>query len=182
MAKITIRQLSATTVRDYHSIRLEALQRSPEAFGSLHEVEATRPMEAFEERLTTSIVLGAYFGEQIIGTAGLAPGSGPKERHKGFLWGMYVRSDMRRQGVGAALVDAVVNCAPAAIEQITLTVVQGNKAAHALYARFGFTIYGVEQNALKTENRYLDETLMVKFLRLPAASAQKNRGSVDFNG
>jgi ribosomal protein S18 acetylase RimI-like enzyme len=164
MSEIAIRRLSAANRHDYRNIRLEALRSAPEAFGSTHASEAERPIEAFEERLASSVVLGAYRHEEIVGMVGLAREPGPKERHKAFLWGMYVRSDMAGRGVGAALVEAILEQAPPDIEQITLAVVQDNKAAVALYQRVGFTAYGTEPRALKIEDRYFDEILMVKFL------------------
>jgi RimJ/RimL family protein N-acetyltransferase len=165
MSEISIRRLSAAARRDYRDIRLEALQRAPEAFGSTHEAEAKRPIEDFERRLASSVVCGAYRGEEIIGMVGLARDSGPKQRHKAFLWGMYVRADATGRGVGKALVEAILAGAPNGVEQINLTVVQDNVAARALYEQCGFVPYGVEPRALKVGDRYYDEILMVKFLR-----------------
>ncbi len=165
MPGITIRRLIEADAADYRAIRLEALQRAPQAFGSTHAAEASRPVAAFAERLAGSVVLGAYAAPGIVGMAGLARSSGPKESHKGFLWGMYVCAEMRGQGIGALLVEAVIAAAAAPLEQITLSVVRENASARALYERFGFTAYGVEPRALKTPDGYLDEVLMVKFLR-----------------
>ena len=50
------------------------------------------------------------------------------------------------------------------VEQLTLTVVQGNDAATTLYEKAGFFAYGVEPRSLKTPAGYLDEVLMVRFL------------------
>ncbi|TXL72192.1 GNAT family N-acetyltransferase [Vineibacter terrae] len=171
MPGITIRRLMAADAADYRAIRLEALQRAPQAFGSTYVAEAARPVAAFAERLTGSVVFGAYAAAGIVGMAGLARSPGPKESHKGFLWGMYVRAEMRGQGVGALLVEAVIAAAAATLDQITLSVVQENAAARALYERFGFTAYGVEPRALKTPDGYVDEVLMVKFLRRPEGSS-----------
>ena len=164
MRAIAIRRLSPASRDDYRKIRLEALRASPEAFGSTYELEAQRPIEAFVERLAGSIVFGAYLGDGIVGMVGLAGEQGPKERHKAFLWGMYVRAEMSGKGVGRALVEAILEAAPAGVEQITLAVVKENAAAQALYRRLGFTVYGAEPRALKVRDRYADEILMVKFL------------------
>ena len=164
MPDITTRPLSSGDLHDFRSIRLEALQRAPDAFGSVHEIEVVRPLQAFEDRLRGSLVVGAYHGGQIVGMAGLAFDARPKDKHKGALWGMYVRPEVQRRGVGAALIEAVIGHTPEGIEQVTLGLVKGNEAAHALYRRFGFVEYGVEPRALKTPDGYVDEILMIKFL------------------
>ena len=87
-----------------------------------------------------------------------------KERHKARLWGMYVREDSRRLGIGKALVSALIDEAPQGIEQISLAVVEENRSAISLYEALGFRAYGVERHALKVRDRYFDEALMVRFL------------------
>jgi RimJ/RimL family protein N-acetyltransferase len=47
------------------------------------------------------------------------------------------------------------------LEQINLTVMSDNEPAKKLYTSLGFTIYGVERNALKYKGRYFDEDFMV---------------------
>jgi len=160
-----IRRLAAADVRDYRAIRLAALEQAPDAFGSVHGAEAARPVAAFAERLETSIVFGAYIGGRIAGVAGFKREDGLKDRHKGFVWGLYVQPGARGRGVGAALIGAVIAAAREVVEQLTLAVVRGNESAISLYRRAGFEIYGVEPRALKNPAGYADEVLMVLFLR-----------------
>jgi hypothetical protein len=56
---IEIRRVTpdATDVAAYREIRLEALQQSPEAFGSTFEVESAQPLDWFSDRLTN----GRYY-------------------------------------------------------------------------------------------------------------------------
>jgi RimJ/RimL family protein N-acetyltransferase len=61
--------------------------------------------------------------------------------------------------------DGLLAAAPDKMEQITLSVVSGNTAAQAFYEAFGFTVFGVEPRSMKTDARYLDEVLMVRFLK-----------------
>jgi ribosomal protein S18 acetylase RimI-like enzyme len=157
---IDIRRLQISEVDDFRTIRLEALKREPEAFGAVHAIEAARPLADFAERLASSVVLGAYSDGYVVGLIGFKQEDGPKKSHKGFVWGFYVRPEMRRQGVGSALIAALIEAAHVAVEQLTLTVVQENKAAISLYERFGFSIYGVEPRAMKSASGYLDEALM----------------------
>lgn len=162
---LAIRRLDVSDVEDYRAIRLSALERAPEAFGSVHAIEASRPMAAFAERLATSAVFGAYVEGRIVGMIGFKQESGPKNAHKGFIWGFYVEPDMRQRGVGTRLIASLIAAARDTVEQLTLTVVHQNEAAIALYKRLGFTVYGVEPRALKAAAGYSDEALMVLFLR-----------------
>ncbi len=164
MSPFEIRRLEITDAQDYRAIRLAALQGEPEAFGSVHQVEKERSIAEFAERLATSIVFAAYAGGQIAGMAGLKQETGPKDRHKGFVWGMYVRPEARKQGIGSALIAATIDRAGDIVEQLTLTVVQGNEDAILLYRKFGFQVYGIEPRALKAATGYADEVLMSRIL------------------
>ena len=159
-----IRRLLASDLEDYRNIRLEALRNEPESFGSTYGIEASRPLTEHATRIASSAVFGAYADETIVGMIGFKQEDGPKDAHKGFVWGFYVRPENRRQGVGADLISALIGFARDSVEQLTLTVVQGNDAAVSLYKRFGFDIYGIEPKALKSTTGYSDEVLMILFL------------------
>lgn len=161
---IDIRRLVQADSVLYRGIRLEALQGSPEAFGSSFEFETGQPLSWFADRLAGSTVLGAFHGGQLVGTAGFAIQQGPKRAHKGLLWGMYVRPDARKASVGRRLVEAVCDLAGQQVELIQLTVVRDNVQARSLYAKMGFLEYGLETNALKHHDRYYDEYLLAKNL------------------
>jgi ribosomal protein S18 acetylase RimI-like enzyme len=164
---LEIRRLSQEEPGDpvlYQSIRLEALQANPEAFGSTFEVENEKPLSWFSDQLRGSTVLGAFRNAQLIAIACFAAQQNRKRAHKGGLWGMYVRPAARRAGVGRRLVEAICNLARQQVELIQLTVVRDNEPARRLYARLGFLEYGLEKNALKQGGRYYDEVLMAKDL------------------
>ena len=163
-AKIQIRRLAPSERDAYREIRLEALRLNPEAFGSTFEAESVRPLEHFSERVTQCPVFGAFRGEEIVGMAGFWGREGAKDAHKGYLWGMYVRSDARSTGVGRKLAEAVLGYAREHVEILQLDVVSENEAARRLYASLGFVEYGIERKALKQHGRYYDEVLMAKYL------------------
>lgn len=164
MATPAIRRLDAVDAADYRTIRLDALKRNPEAFGSTYEIEQARPIADFEQRLIDTIVFGAYVAGNIVGMAGLRRQTGQKDAHKGYVWGFYVQSDYRGAGVGSALLHNLIQVAQTRVEQLTLSIVKGNDPAAALYQKFGFQPYGVEPRALKTPDGYEDEIHMIKFL------------------
>ena len=160
VADIHTRQLTPADAAVYRGIRLEGLNRNPEAFGSTFEAEFSKPLAWFFDRLSSSQVFGAFRGPEILGIAGFAVRQGEKESHKGLLWGMYVRPEARGAGVARRLVDAVIEFARDRVELIQLSVVMGNEQARRLYARLGFVEYGIERNSLKHDGRYYDEILM----------------------
>lgn len=155
----TIRRLLPADASVYKEIRLEALQRNPEAFGSSYEREAPNDLQWFADRLDGSHMLGAFVDGELVGTVGVAVQSG-KRSHIGFVWGMFVRESARGQGIGRALVSAVLDVARDEVEIVELTVVSENFAARRLYESFGFCQYGLEKKSLRQGDRYYDEVLM----------------------
>ena len=171
---IIARRLQPADVDVYRTIRLSALQNEPDAFGSTYAIDFAKPIEEHHQRLTSSIVLGAFDREQIVGMIGLKVEDGPKDAHKAFVWGFYVAPASRSSGVGTDLMSALISAARGCVEQLTLSVVESQLAAIALYEHFGFVRYGVEPRALKSADGYANEVLMVLFL--DAVAADEVRG------
>jgi ribosomal protein S18 acetylase RimI-like enzyme len=159
-----IRLLAPADASRYRDIRLEGLKQDPAAFSSSFEREAAMPLSWFEERIVKGNIFGAFAADELVAVAGYWPQEGAKVQHKAGLWGMYVRPAARNSGLGRRLLEAVVNHASGRVEQLLLSVVSENEAAHRLYQELGFSEYGREMKALKLGERYLDEILMVRFL------------------
>jgi RimJ/RimL family protein N-acetyltransferase len=159
-----IRRLEISDAALFREIRLEALQKNPEAFGSTFEKENTQPLSWFEARLGLADIFGAFVDGTLAGMAGYSAQENSKQAHKGLLWTMYVRASARNSGLGKILVAAVLDHARGRVEMVQLTVVSENESAHRLYRAMGFVEYGYEKRALKHDGRYYDEILMVNFL------------------
>src|SRR5688572_26247417 len=141
MGEIDIRRLGREDADLYRAVRMEALERCPEAFASTLETEAARPHEAFAERLAASAVFVAIDGGEPLGMAGFYRHDTPKMAHKGVLWGMYVRPEARGRKIARRLVEAVIGHAAGEVEILQLAVTTSNAAARALYAGLGFVEY-----------------------------------------
>ena len=163
-SQIQVRLLTAADAPLFRDIRLEALQRSPEAFGSTFEHERSQSLAQFEEVLGKSDVFGAFRGPDLVGMAGYRTQAGAKQAHKGLLWGMYVRPVARGTGAAEQLVKAVLNHARERVELVQLVVVSENEVARKLYRRCGFVEYGHEIHSLKQNGRYYDQVLMAVVL------------------
>jgi ribosomal protein S18 acetylase RimI-like enzyme len=159
-----IRRLLAADAAAFRELRLEALQMYPDAYGSTYEAEAAKPLDYFVERLEKNSVFGGFDGQELAGMIGFYQQSGPKDKHKGVIWGMYVKPRLHGSGLAPALLNTVVEFAKTQVEQVQLTVVTNNHRAIGFYKTAGFCVYGVEKNALKTGEHYFDELLMVRFL------------------
>ena len=159
-----IRLLTPADAALYRAIRLEALAAHPEAFASTFAREQDKPLVWFAERLTTSDVFGAFIDDEIVGVAGFHRQDGPQTMHKAHLWGMYVRHQAGRSGIGRRLVDTVIAHAAKHVEKLQLSVMSRNEPALRLYKAAGFAEYGREVKALKQDGRYFDEVLMELFV------------------
>lgn len=171
---VEIRRLSPEEAGLYRDIRLEGLRGDPDAFGGTIESEGGEGLPAFADRLARLVVFGAFRGPELLGVAGFSIQQGPKQAHKGLLWGMYVRPGARRLGVGKQLVEAVLEHARSRVELIQLRVISGNLPARRLYAGQGFEEYGIEKHAAKYHGRYNDDVLMAKPL-MPEEKAESRR-------
>ena len=129
--------------------------------GSTFEQECSQSLAQFEEVLAKADVFGAFRETDLVGMAGYRTQAGAKRAHKGFLWGMYVRSSARGTGVAKKpLVEAVLDHGRERVELVQLSVVSENEVAQRLYRSCGFVAYGHEVHALKQDGRYYDEVLM----------------------
>jgi ribosomal protein S18 acetylase RimI-like enzyme len=159
-----IRPLLTADAAAFRELRLEALQTYPDCFGSTYETEAAKRLNYFVERLEKNFVFGGFANGELAGMIGFYQQSGPKDKHKGVIWGMYVKPRLQGGGLASALLNSVIELAKTQVEQIQLTVVTTNQRAIRFYETSGFHRYGREKNSLKSGERYFDEFLMVRFL------------------
>jgi len=167
-ADVAIRRLRSDDAASFKAIRLEALKANPELLRSTFELEDKLDVAWFAGRLENAHVVGAFRDGELVGTAGFSIQQGQPNAHKGRLFGMYVRSSLRRLGVGRLLLNAMLDVARENVELIQLSVVRENRPARQLYESVGFLEYGVETKASKYGDKYYDEALMALDFRRPA--------------
>ena len=162
-----LRLLTADDVESFWHLRHEALRNDPASFADSAEEHLRTTVETARERLSKSdpasnFVVGLFEDGKLAGTAGFFRRQNNKERHKGHIWGVYVRPESRGKGVGSALMKEIIRRARTldGLEQITL-VASANLPAQKLYEALGFESYGIEPHSLKIGNEYVDDVLMI---------------------
>lgn len=159
-----VRRLGPEDAAAFRALRLDGLARHPCAFAARHDEEAGQSRADIAARLERQPVFGGFEEGALLGVAGFAVPPLAKKRHKGLLWGVYVREAARGRGLGRALVLQVIEHARGHVVQLHAAVVTTNHAALSLYRTLGFTTYGLEPRGLARAGRYFDQELMVLLL------------------
>ncbi len=145
-----VRELHKGDISDFFPLRLEALERDPTAFGSSYEEEMAKGPAWLKSILSAAkdnnAVFGAFYETKLVGTIGIYSDHHVKSSHKVTIWGMYVRSDYRRKGLGKTLVAKAIDHAKFKMNARTvyLSVESNNLAAKNLYLGCGFKVWGRE--------------------------------------
>jgi RimJ/RimL family protein N-acetyltransferase len=164
---IHYRKLLPADSKQYRDVRLDALQKFPENFGSNYETESAKPKLAFEiaieQQADNNFIIGAFDGEKLIGICGFAQETGPKIRHRGLIIQMYIRPQYQGKGLGFKLLQTTVDEAfkIPEVEQLALGVISHNVNAAKIYERAGFKEFGMQPNYLKIGDKYLHQRLML---------------------
>jgi ribosomal protein S18 acetylase RimI-like enzyme len=163
-ADIVIRPITREEAPAWRTLRLEALANHPEAFAVSVEEFEPLDLEAVAARIPApggdDVLFGAYADNVLSGCAGFYRATSLKERHKGTLWGVYLRPALRGRGVAEAMIDAVIAHAEARVDILKCVVFPESRAARALYLGRGFKTYGIEPRALRIGGRDQDDELM----------------------
>ena len=138
----------------FREIRLRSLLDSPDAFGSTFGEESSRAERAWRDWAAgrwrggiAAVFAGRAGDETPVGTATGAEYEA--EPGIGHVYAMWVAPDARGEGVGGALLDAVVVWASArGCDRLVLSVTESNDTARVFYAARGFVDTG-ERGALR---------------------------------
>ncbi len=147
------------------SVRLAALADSPDAFSSTHAAESGRSDEEWAKRaqgVSSGVSRITLFAEGTHGVVGLIGGYRATVSSTTVeLVSMWVQPSARGDGVGRALVEAVLDWArETEAREVALGVMESNTAARRLYTASGFTSTG--KAAPLASNPSLIEVRMAK--------------------
>jgi len=112
-------------------------------------------------------VLAAFEGDRIVGTVAFKREDSSKERHRGWIWSVYVRPEARGQGISKALMLQLIDEARRmeGLEMLTLVVALTQTSARTLYTSLGFFTTGIVLHCYKLPGgRYVDHEEMMLWL------------------
>lgn len=169
MPNFEIVQLSPDDWQVYKQIRLEALQTEPQAFAADYQKTAARPDAYWQGRLVDAAsrknnwLLFAREDGRLLGMIGAMVEDVP---HVAWIISVYVSPPARGQGVGKALMSAILSelAQSGSIRTAKLSVNIHQKPALNLYQRCGFVITGTEDVFLG-DGQYHPEYVMVRPIR-----------------
>lgn len=101
--------------------------------------------------------------DRIVGNLGFEIYKNPRRRHAGSFR-MGVHDEFLRRGMGSALMEALLDLADnwLNIHRIEISVYTDNKAAIALYEKFGFKTEGLAQHYAFRNGQYVDVNYMAR--------------------
>lgn len=168
----TIRPVSPTDAAALRALRIEALTNHPAAFAADPAITAAESVERWAERIhdythgSEGTVFVADTSTGLAGMCGVGREHWPKTRHSAYIWGVYLRPELRGSGAAVELLAACEDWARQnGITILKLGVAVNNAAAVRAYARAGYTVYGVDPRALLVDGDYIDELMMSKVIR-----------------
>jgi ribosomal protein S18 acetylase RimI-like enzyme len=145
MSEITVRTLGVDEWDQYRSMRLKALEESPEAFVATRAEEEAEPEEFWRARMKRSVRLLAERDGEPLGVGSVGPG-GEDHENAAQLFGLWVRPEARGSGVAAALVRAGAHVAAEQDKtQLLYWVGTENGRAVAFASSFGFRPTGTRR-------------------------------------
>ncbi len=160
-----IRKLTLDDATAFRELRVEMCRDHPEAFSQTPEEATEMSLEKFLEWMTPrevfpqNFILGAFEGDRLIGSAGLRRDDNLKERHRAWVWAVYVRPEARGRGISRQIMQRLIDEARAwdGLELLTLNVAMTQTGARVLYTSLGFFTNGLILHGYRLpDGRYVD--------------------------
>lgn len=172
-----IRSLTAADVDQFIQMRQESFLRAPLSFAQDPNmvIDRDKTINDLNAKHAEDFIIGYFIPSSdsvpsqtiepdlLIGILGLFRYTSEKRHHRSFMWGVYVKDEMQGRGIARQLVKECIRRAHAidGLERIVLTASHHAEPAINLYRSEGFTEFGREPGAAKTNGVAMDEVHML---------------------
>ena len=164
---LEIRLFTERDAQALWELRMLALESDPWSFVESPEELREISVDEFASRLRanndTNFIVGAFEQQTAVGMTGFYQEKPIKRRHKGWIWGVFVKPVARGRGVARSLMQETIKRAKTidGLEMILLTVSIDQPAPRRLYESLGFRSIGVEPKGIKIGAEHHDEEHLV---------------------
>lgn len=160
-----LRQLMPEDAEAFSALRRLVTADNPVPMGLTLAEEQSRTIEGFRQQLgapAPNAAFGIFLDTELVACSAVAwTGSFASSRHKVVLWGTFVKPGFRQRGMGKAVVRrALEHAKKNGARRANLTVYLPNPEAISLYESLGFSVYGVEPEAVRLDGTYHDGKCM----------------------
>jgi len=139
---MAIKRIGSDEWRTVRRVRLAALKDTPDWFWSAYEEEVDKPESWWRDFIELGAWFIAYETDRPVGVAAAIAGPELHESDRQLI-SMWVAPEVRGQGIGTQLVEAVKAWArESGVRELQLEVTEGNGDAARLYERCGFRATG----------------------------------------
>lgn len=171
MDNILILEATEVNVNNYRELRLEALRKEPQAFGSAHKDHVNLPIDEWKKWLNNYVegkdnwMVFASINGKLVGMIGAFQNNEGFKNKTVQIIAMYVSKDSRGKGISKLLMQALLNKLQKLVNvrKVFLDVNTDQNAAINLYKSFGFSIIGTDNPVLgdgKVHEVYLMEKVL----------------------
>lgn len=158
--EIIIDRLSDSRWKEGQDLRLEALQKEPQAFSSTYMEEVHLSEEEWITRNRNALY--AFIDDELVGMMVIFISENPMTQHIANIFGVYVQESHRGMGIGRQLIEQsiLILRENSQISKLKLSVSTEQIAAIHLYEKLGFEQVGIQKNEFYFNERFYDDLLM----------------------
>lgn len=163
---ITLRRVTMEDLDAFQELRLEALQKHPQAYGHTYEEESLRPRQYYGLFIRSNVVMGAFANGTLIGFTVLSRFEMQKMAHKGQVWGAYVKPEFRNMELAKRMRLRLFDIAKTMGMRVCLSsIFASNAAALQVHQAVGYEEMYREKDGVRHADGTFDDVIhLVKHL------------------
>lgn len=148
----------------FQELRAHALNVDGDYFGqTLDEFLMQKERFCIEnDKLDEHGIVGVFDGEKLVGMLGYYIKDNIKEKHKLYLWGLFILEEYRGQNLGSSLLQFIQShLLRNQIKQVIAVVITPNENALFFYKKNGFKELSYEKDAFLFNEKYFGKMSLV---------------------